>query len=70
MTITTLEMMRLHSRANDLAERAVEFVTDFLAETAKDDPPEVMQQAIYMAGRILAPACGGTSFKMPPVEEL
>ncbi len=70
MTIATLEMMEMHQRASNLAERAVEFVTDYIAEAAADDLPEVQQQAIYMAGRILAPAHGGASFKMPPMEEL
>lgn len=70
MTIATLEMMEMHQRASALAERAVEFVTDYIAEAAADDLPEVQQQAIYMAGRILAPAHGGVSFKMPPMEEL
>lgn len=70
MTVTTLEMMEMHQRASVLAERAVEFLTDYIADVAQDDPPEVQQQAIYMAGRILAPAHGGVSFKMPPLEEV
>lgn len=70
MTMTTIDKMRTHRRAEDLAEKAVEFVTQYVAEVAGDEPIEVQQQAIYMAGRMLAPARGGVCFRLPPVEEV
>jgi len=68
MTTMTLEMMEMHQRASSLAERAVEFVTDFIADV--EELPEVQQQAIYLAGRILAPAHNGSFFRIPPEEKL
>lgn len=70
MTIITMEKIREHRRAEDLAEKAVEFVTQYIAEVASDEPIEVQQQAIHMAGRMLAPARGGVCFKLPPLEEV
>lgn len=69
MTITTLEKMEIYRRAEDLAEKAVEFVTDYIAEVAKDEDKDVTQQAIYIAGRLLAPAHNGTYFRMPALDD-
>ncbi len=70
MTMTTIDMMRTHRRAEDLAEKVIDFVTQYIAEVASDEPVEVQQLAIHMAGRMLAPATNGTCFVLPPLEEV
>lgn len=55
MTITTLDTMETYRRAEDLAEMAVDFVTAYIVEVAADEPVEVQQMAIHMAGRLMAP---------------
>lgn len=70
MTVTTIEMMQMHRRAESLAEDAKDFVLQYVHEVAGDEPVEVQQQAIYMAGRMLAPARGGVCFKLPPLESV
>lgn len=70
MTMTTLDMMRTHRRAEDLAEKVIEFVTQYIAEVAGDEPVEVQQLAIHLAGRMLAPVHNGCYFRLPPMDEM
>lgn len=54
MSTHTLDTMRKHRRADDLAHAAADFLLEYIHEVAGDEPIEVQQQAIFMAGRMLA----------------
>ncbi|MBQ8216464.1 MAG: hypothetical protein IJZ91_00735 [Oscillospiraceae bacterium] len=70
MTTTTLDVLRNHRRADDLAHAAADFLLGYIHEVAGDEPIEVQQQAIYMAGRMLAPSSRGSCFRLPPLDEV
>lgn len=70
MSTHTLDTMRKHRRADDLAHAAADFLLEYIHEVAGDEPIEVQQQAVYLAGRMLAPVNRGCSFRLPPMEEL
>jgi hypothetical protein len=51
----SMEALKQHERVHQLTEALVANVTDLAAKLGEDDPPEVVQQAIYNTGVILAP---------------
>ena len=55
MTHKSMEALKQHERIHELTEALVANVTDLAAKLGEDDPPEVVQAAIYNTGVILAP---------------
>ncbi len=51
----TMEQMEQSKKVHDLTEVLVANVTDLAAKLGEDDPPEVVQAALYNAGMMLAP---------------
>lgn len=54
MSTHHIDTMRKHRRADDLAHAATDFLLEYIHEVAGDEPIEVQQQAIFLAGRMLA----------------
>ena len=55
MTHKRLEALKQHERVHQLTEALVANVIDHAVKLGEDDPPEVVQAAIYNTGVILAP---------------
>lgn len=70
MTTMSIDTMCKHRRADDLAHAATDFLLEYIHEVAGDEPIEVQQKAIYMAGRMLAPVNRGCNFRLPPLEDV
>lgn len=65
MTHKSMEALKQHERVHQLTEALVANVTDLAAKLGEDDPPEVVQAAIYQAGLMLAPQTSGVHFCVP-----
>ena len=65
MMMMTVEQMQMHDRVHELTETLVGCVTDLAAKLAEDDPPEVVQAALYNAGVMLAPRTRSVYYRMP-----
>lgn len=70
MSTHHIDTIRKHDRAENLAFAAVEFILQYVHEVAGDEPIEVQQQAVYLAGRMLAPVHNGCYFRLPPMDEM
>jgi hypothetical protein len=54
MSTHTEDKIRKHHRAEDIAFAAADFLLQYVHEVAGEEPIEVQQQAIFLAGRMLA----------------
>ena len=70
MTHKSMEALKQHERINQLTEALVANVTDLAAKLAEDDPPEVVQAALYNAGVMLAPRTRSVYFRLPRGEDI
>lgn len=70
MSTHHIDTIRKHDRAENLAFAAVEFIIQYVHEVAGDEPIEIQQKALHIAGRMLAPVHNGCYFRLPPMDEM
>lgn len=70
MSTHHIDTIRKHRLADDLAHAAADFLLEYIHEVAGEEPIEVQQQAIFLAGRMLSPVNRGCSFRLPPLDDV
>lgn len=70
MTIVNIETLNRKHRAEALTEMFQDCINRYVAEVCTQDPPEVVQMALYNLGKLYVPCNGGCCFRLPDIEEV